>query len=81
MAAVALTREDEVFFRGNMICKLDTVTYVSAEHGEMETVVEVCRPYMTCETKEAKCPCEEEKLPEEQVFTSPEFGDEIEASI
>ena len=27
-----------------MVCHLDTVTYVSAEHGEKETVVEVCEP-------------------------------------
>ena len=79
MATLAHPANNDVFVRDNMVCKLDTVTYVSPEHGEMETVVEVCEPYVRCAEK-AAC-ASEERMPEEQVFTSPEFGGEIEASI
>ncbi|MEI3479351.1 hypothetical protein [uncultured Bilophila sp.] len=79
MATLAHPANNDVFVRDNMVCKLDTVTYVSPEHGEMETVVEVCEPYVPCAEK-AAC-ASEERMPEEQVFTSPEFGGEIEASI
>lgn len=80
MATLDHSADANVFFRDNMVCKLDTVTYVSPEHGEMETVVEVCEPYVPCAEKAADC-APEERVPEEQVFTSPEFGGEIEASI
>lgn len=79
MATLAHPADNDVFFRDNMVCKLDTVTYVSPEHGEMEMVVEVCEPYVPRAEKAACAP--EERMPEEQVFTSPEFGGEIEASI
>ena len=41
----AVSVSESTFLRDNMVCHLDTVTYVSAEHGEKETVVEVCEPY------------------------------------
>lgn len=74
MSALAV-ETNEIFHRDNLVCHLDTLTYVSPEHGEMETVVEVCEPYVAPEAKE----CKEE--PECQLFISPEFGDEIEATI
>ena len=37
----AVSVSESTFLRDNMVCHLDTVTYVSAEHGEKETVVEV----------------------------------------
>ena len=40
----AVSVSESTFLRDNMVCHLDTVTYVSAEHGEKETVVEVCEP-------------------------------------
>lgn len=80
MATLARPADKDVFFRDNMVCKLDTVTYASPEHGEIETVVEVCEPYTPCAEKAAECAAQE-RIPEEHVFTSPEFGDEIEASI
>ena len=42
----AVSVSESTFLRDNMVCHLDTVTYVSAEHGEKETVVEVCEPYV-----------------------------------
>ena len=45
----AVSVSESTFLRDNMVCHLDTVTYVSAEHGEKETVVEVCEPYVAPE--------------------------------
>lgn len=68
------------FLRNNMVCHLDSVTYVSAEHGEKETIIEVCEPYVAPEPKACMQPSQERE-PESQVFISPEFGNEIEALI
>ena len=62
----AVSVSESTFLRDNMVCHLDTVTYVSAEHGEKETGVEVGEPY---------------GAPESQVFISPEFGNAIEALV
>mgnify|MGYP007055190527 CR=1 FL=1 len=48
----AVSVSEGTFLRDNMVCHLDTVTYVSAEHGEKETVVEVCEPYVAPEPKD-----------------------------
>ena len=48
----AVSVSESTFLRDNMVCHLDTVTYVSAEHGEKETVVEVCEPYVAPEPKD-----------------------------
>ena len=48
----AVSVSESTFLRDNMVCHLDTVTYVSAEHGEKETVVEVCEPYVATEPKD-----------------------------
>ena len=68
----AVSVSESTFLRDNMVCHLDTVTYVSAEHGEKETVVEVCEPYVASS---------QEREPESQVFISPEFGNAIEALV
>ena len=34
----AVSVSESTFLRDNMVCHLDTVTYVSAEHGEKETL-------------------------------------------
>ena len=41
-----VSETNETFHRDNLVCHLDTLTYVSPEHGEIETVVEVCEPYV-----------------------------------
>lgn len=56
------------------------MTYVSAEHGEKETVVEVCEPYVAPEPKDCT-QSSQEREPESQVFISPEFGNAIEALV
>lgn len=81
-----LTREstvsvsEDTFLRNNMVCHLDSVTYVSAEHGEKETVVEVCEPYVAPEPKTC-AQTSQEREPESQFFISPEFGNAIEALV
>ena len=74
----AVSVSESTFLRDNMVCHLDTVTYVSAEHGEKETVVEVCEPYVAPEPKDCT-QSSQEREPESQVFISPEFGNAIEA--
>ena len=80
------TRESTVsvsegtFLRNNMVCHLDSVTYVSAEHGEKETVVEVCEPYVASESKTC-AQTSQEREPEPQFFISPEFDNAIEALV
>ena len=69
----AVSVSESTFLRDNMVCHLDTVTYVSAEHGEKETVVEVCEPYVAPEPKDCT-QSSQEREPESQVFISPEFG-------
>ncbi len=71
---------ENTFLRNNMVCHLDTVTYVSAEHGEKETVVEVCEPYVAPAPKTC-IQTSQEREPEEQFFISPEFRNEIEALV
>ncbi len=70
-----VSETNETFHRDNLVCHLDTLTFVSPEHGEIETVVEVCEPYVAPEARE----CDEG--PESLLFLSPEFGGEIEAAI
>ena len=69
----AVSVSESTFLRDNMVCHLDTVTYVSAEHGEKETVVEVCEPYVAPEPKDCT-QSSQEREPESQVFISPELG-------
>jgi len=76
----AVSVSESTFLRDNMVCHLDTVTYVSAEHGEKETVVEVCEPYVATEPKDCT-QSSQEREPESQVFISPEFGNAIEALV
>ena len=71
----AVSVSESTFLRDNMVCHLDTVTYVSAEHGERETVVEVCEPYVAPEPKDCT------QSSQSQVFISPEFGNAIEALV
>ena len=71
----AVSVSESTFLRDNMVCHLDTVTYVSAEHGEKETVVEVCEPLYETEKPTMQAPVEQG--PEPVIFVSPEF-DEIE---
>ena len=66
----AVSVSESTFLRDNMVCHLDTVTYVSAEHGEKETVVEVCEPYVAPEPKDCT-QSSQEREPESQVFISP----------
>lgn len=65
----AVSVSESTFLRDNMVCHLDTVTYVSAEHGEKETVVEVCEPYVAPEPKDCT-QSSQEREPESQVFIS-----------
>ena len=76
----AVSVSESTFLRDNMVCHLDTVTYVSAEHGEKETVVEVCEPYVAPEPKDCT-QSSQEREPESQVFISPEFGNAIVALV
>ena len=70
----AVSVSESTFLRDNMVCHLDTVTYVSAEHGE------VCEPYVEPEPKDCT-QSSQEREPESQVFISPEFGNAIEALV
>ena len=63
----AVSVSESTFLRDNMVCHLDTVTYVSAEHGEKE-------PKDCTQSSQ-------EREPESQVFISPEFGNAIEALV
>ena len=71
----AVSVSESTFLRDNMVCHLDTVTYVSAEHGE-----KVCEPYVAPEPKDCT-QSSQEREPESQVFISPEFGNAIEALV
>ena len=76
----AVSVSESTFLRDNMVCHLDTVTYVSAEHGEKETVVEVCEPYVAPEPKD----CTQSSSGARTRVAGlhfPEFGNAIEALV
>lgn len=64
----------DVMVKGDMQCRLDTVTYTSPEFNELETVVEVCEPLSEADMP---VPAPVEQGPEQVICISPEF-DEIE---
>ena len=64
----------DVMVKGGTRCRLDTVTYTSPEFDELETLVEVCEPFVKPKAHRAG---PYGTGPEPVIFVSPEF-DEIE---